>query len=101
METPAIPVYQSEPEEVRKTVDTAAIPANQSEPEEIPETVETLPLQLIRVNQRRSQTVDTLPFQLLRANQRRSQRPLRPCHCSYSERTRGGPRDRADPCHSS
>ena len=64
METPAIPVTQSEPEEVPETVKISAIPANQSETEDVPETVEILPLQLIRVHQRRSK------------------RPWRPCHCS-------------------
>ena len=39
MENPAIPVNQSEPEEVPETVEPTAIAANQSDPEEVPETV--------------------------------------------------------------
>ena len=60
-------------------METPAILVNQSEPEEVPETEQTLPFQQIRANQRRSQRpYRPLPFQLIRVNQRRSQKPWGP-----------------------
>ena len=53
-----------------------AIAATQSQPEEVPDTWRPLKCQLIRENQRRSLI------------------PGDPCRSSYSEGTRGGPRDR-------